>query len=307
MYVILAIISAISAGFVSITIKIGLKDIDSNLGTFLRTLVVIIFAAIMTAISDGYGTLANMTWVGWVILTASGIFTALSWVFGYKALQVGVAHKVIVIDKLSTILTMALAIVILSEPFWWLTFVAMALILLGSLLMVIPPDKTIIYEVSDIKDNRLKNKKSHSWILFAVLALVFASFTAILSSIGMNAVFDGTSAVNSSAATLYRTIIVAILSLSIVLSTKKMGEIKMLTKRNWLFIILSGGLTGVSWLAFLAAIQLGSVSVVVPIDKLSIIISTVGAALIFKEKISWRGWLGLGVLTTGTMLLLIPF
>ncbi|MCL2555814.1 MAG: EamA family transporter [Firmicutes bacterium] len=307
MPIIFALVSAVSAGFVSISIKIGLKGVDSNLGTFLRTLIVIIFAAIFASIVGGFYTLSNMTLLGWITLSFSGIFTALSWLCGFKALQVGQAHKVIVIDKLSTVLTMGLAIIILSEPFWWLTFVAMGIILTGTMLMVIKPkSKTIDDDINEnFKPHKIINAKSKSWVLFAILALVFASFTAILASIGMNSVYYGKEPVAAGAATFYRTSIVALLSLCIVLGTKKMKNIKTFSRRNWIFIIISGILTGVSWLAFFAALQIGNVSIVVPIDRLSIIISVVGATIMFKEKLNWIGWLGLAVLTIGTLLLLI--
>jgi len=317
MAIVLALIAAGAAGFVSIAIKIGLKGVDSNLGTFLRTLVVIIFAAIFAATVGGFITLSNMTWAGWLALSASGVCTALSWLCGFKALQLGKAHKVIVIDKLSTVLTMGLAIVILTEPFWWLTFVAMGIILTGTMLMVI---KTKPKETEDTgntnkeksqeepQDGKTEQKaNSKGWILFAVLALVFASFTAILAAVGMSSVHYGLEPVEAGAATFYRTIIVAALSLCIVLGKKKMGTVKTLTKRNWFFIIVSGVLTGISWLAFFWAIQLGNVSVVVPLDRLSVIIAVAGSALIFKEKLNRRGWLGLAILTTGTLLLLVPF
>jgi len=323
MFIILALVAAVSAGFVSIAIKIGLKGVDSNLGTFLRTLVVIVFAAIFAGISGGFSTLSNMTLVGWLTLSASGVFTALSWLCGFKALQVGMAHKVIVIDKLSTILTMGLAIIVLSEPFWWMTFVAMGIILAGTLLMVIKikpkemekecskeekkEESQEKKECEELNQSSMQKPKSKNWILFAMLALIFASFTAVLASLGMTSVHYGLLPVEAGAATFYRTIIVAVLSLCIILGTKKMSSIKTLSKRNWIFILVSGVLTGISWIAFFWAIQLGEVSVVVPLDRLSIIIAVVGAAIIFKEKLNWQSWLGLVALTVGTLLLLVPF
>lgn len=206
-----------------------------------------------------------------------------------------------VVDKLSTVLTITLAIIILNEPFWWLTFVAMAVILLGTFMMLYQQPKK---ENSDEKEidcsteTDTKKRKSHGWLFFAILSLIFASFTSILAKIGMQNI-------NSQLGTFLRTIIVLIMSFFIVLGKKQINGVKLLSKKNWVFIIISGILTGISWLCYYTAIQLGVVSVVVPIDKLSVLVTVVFCRILFKEKLNAVAVSGLILLVVGTLLLLI--
>lgn len=300
MWIILAVISAVSAGFVSITVKAGMKNIDSNLGTFLRTLVVAIFTFIMAAIAGGLGSIPDTTFTEWVYITASGLCTGFSWLCYFKALQIGEVNKVVAVDKLSTVLTMILAIIIFSEPFWWLTFVAMALMLSGTMLMVNQKKTAAANKSGQINFSILAAKKSASnlWFVFALLSLVFASVTSILAKLGMQNI-------NSHAGTFLRTIVVAVMAFIIVLVQKKLPDIKKMTKLNWVFLVISGILTGISWLCYYAAIQTGILSIVVPIDKLSILISVVFSYFLFKEKLDIKAWIGLALLTGGTLLLLL--
>lgn len=305
MWIVLAIISAISAGFVSITVKAGMKNVDSNLGTFLRTLVVLVFTLIMAAIVGSLGSIKDIKLTEWIFIIASGLCTGFSWLCYFKALQLGEVNKVVAVDKLSTVLTMTLAIIIFSEPFWWLTFVAMAIMVVGTMLMINKkkPTKTAISGEINTGDCAEKKTKrtwfvSNSWFLFAFLSLIFASFTSVLAKAGMQNI-------NSHLGTFLRTIVVAIMAFIIVMGKKKLPGIKKMTKLNWVFLVVSGTLTGISWLCYFAAIQMGILSVVVPIDKLSVLVTVIFSYFLFKEKLNLKTWIGLFLLTAGTLLLLL--
>jgi len=286
MWLILALVSAISAGFVSIAVKLGMKDIDSNLGTLLRTVVVLVFTFIMVLIVGSLNEISKITWFEWIFITASGLATGLSWLCYFRALQLGSVNKVVPVDRLSTVLTMTLAIIIFGESFWWLTPIAMGIMIVGTMLMI-RKNKTEANE-----------KQSNLWLIYAVLSLVFASAVAILAKVGMENV-------DSRLGTFLRTAVVLVMAFIIVASQKKLSAVRKLTKLNWIFILISGVLTGISWLCYFAAIQIGPVSVIVPIDKLSILITVLFSYILFKEKLSKKALLGLVLLTGGTLLLII--
>ena len=286
MWLILALVSAISAGFVSIAVKLGMKDIDSNLGTLLRTVVVLVFTFIMVLIVGSLNEISKITWFEWIFITASGLATGLSWLCYFRALQLGSVNKVVPVDRLSTVLTMTLAIIIFGESFWWLTPIAMGIMIVGTMLMI-RKNKTEANE-----------KQSNLWLIYAVLSLVFASAVAILAKVGMENV-------DSRLGTFLRTAVVLVMAFIIVASQKKLSAVRRLTKLNWIFILISGVLTGISWLCYFAAIQIGPVSVIVPIDKLSILITVLFSYILFKEKLSKKALLGLVLLTGGTLLLII--
>lgn len=297
MWLILAMFSAISAGLVSVTVKAGMKNIDSNLGTFLRTVVVLVFTFIMVLIVGSLGTIKDITPKEWLFILSSGLCTGLSWLCYFKALQLGDINKVVPIDKLSTVLTMLLAILILNEPFWWLTFVAMGIILIGTMLMI--NKKKAIPQTTAAQETERPNVfKSNLWLVLAVMSLIFASLTSILAKIGMESV-------DSKLGTFLRTIVVVIMAFLIAAGKKKLPDIKKLTKANWIFLSVSGILTGISWLCYYAAIQIGIVSVVVPIDKLSILVTVIFSYFLFKEKLNLKAAIGLVLLIGGTLLLLI--
>ncbi|MCL2631099.1 MAG: EamA family transporter [Firmicutes bacterium] len=309
LWLILALCSAVSAGFVSITVKIGMKNVSADISMLLRTAVVLIFALIITLIVGGFFTIASVTPTEWIYIALSGVATGLSWLCYYKALKLGNINKVVPVDKLSTVLTMTLAIIIFNEHFWWLTFVAMALMVFGAILMVIKKREAVSStesaenaesaESKNTESAKISETKKKSWLFFAVLSVVFASFTAIFAKLGMRNI-------NAQAGTFFRTAVVLIMAF-IIVSVKKDGfkEIKAFSKSNWVFIVVSGLLTGVSWLCFFASLQLGSASVVVPIDKLSVAVSVLFSVIIFKEKLSLQVIFGLLILVAGTLLLLL--
>jgi transporter family protein len=315
MWLVLAIAAAVAAGFVNIAVKIGMKNVDTSLSTFLRTVVVLIFSLIITLIVGGFGSLSNLNGIEWLYIVLSGVCVGASWLCLYKALQLGDAHKVVPIDKLSTVLTMVFAIIFFNESFWWLTFVCMGLMVFGTMLMVIKTEKREeirdkrnginINNTNTIHDSRFtihEKTNSKTWLLFAVLALVFAVPATLLAKAGMQNI-------TAQLGTFLRTAVVLVFAFLIVAFKKRrfggFAEIKLFTKTNWVFIVISGVLTGVSWLCFFAALQLGYASVVVPIDKLSIVITVAFSFVLFKEKPTLRAVVGLVILVAGTLLLLL--
>ena len=310
MWLLLAAVSAVSAGLVSVTVKAGMKNVDSNLGTFLRTLVVLIFTFVMVLIVGSLNSISNIKPLEWVFIVASGLCTGFSWLCYFKALQTGDINKVVPVDKLSTVLTMILAITILGEQYWWLTFAAMAVMVVGTMLMIdkkkdlLKARETGIDEAADIAAAQTEGTsrrnwfKSNLWLVLAILSLVFASFAGILAKLGMESI-------DSNLGTFLRTVIVALMAFFIVLGRKTLPAVKKMTRKNWIFLVVSGVLTGISWLCYYGAMQTGDVSVIVPIDKLSILVSITFSYFLFKEKLSIKAFIGLILLTGGTLLLLI--
>jgi len=278
-----AAFAAIFAALTTILAKIGLKNVDSHVATAARTAVVLAFAWLMVFVvgsQDGIWYIEGRTWV---FLILSGLATGGSWLCFFRALQLGNVNRVVPIDKSSTILTMILAFVVLSEPIGWLTTVGMLLMGIGTWLML---------ELK--KDDADKKEKGKSWLFFAVLAAVFASLTAIFGRIGVEAM-------EANLWTAIRTMVVVPLSWLMVFITKGQKKIKNVDLKSWVFLILSGVTTGASWLFFYNALQLGNASHVVPIDKLSIVLTMGFARLFLGERFSKRSLVGLILLTIGTL------
>lgn len=136
------------------------------------------------------------------------------------------------------------------------------------------------------------------WLILAILSSVFAALTSILAKIGI----DG---VNSNLATAIRTVVVLIVSWCMVFITNNQSGITSISSKSWWFLILSGLATGASWLCYYKAIQIGTVSKVVPIDKLSIVITLVMAAVFLHEQVTWKSVIGSMLIAAGTLLMLI--
>lgn len=293
MWVIYAFASAIFAGATSILAKVGIKDVDSHVATAIRTVVVLIFSWMMVFLVGSQWTLNEISTKSYVFLILSGMATGASWLCYFKALQIGDVNKVVPIDKSSTILTMILAFIVLGEKITINMIIGMIGIAIGTYLMIQKKEEKLEKLDEDVKG--LKNK---AWLLYASLSAVFASLTSILAKIGIENV-------ESNLGTAIRTIVVLIMSWIIVFITKKQHEIKNIDRRSLAFIVLSGIATGGSWLCYYKALQDGLASVVVPIDKLSILV-TVGFAYIFlKEKLSKKSLIGLSLIVAGTLALLI--
>lgn len=295
MWILYAFLSAIFAGLTAILAKIGMKDTDSNLATALRTVVVLAFSCILVFSTGAIWSLGDMKLSTLLFLVLSGLATGASWICYFRALQLGSINKVVPIDKSSTVLSMLLGIAFLGEtdnlP---LKICGMLLIAGGTALMLTNGEKKEEAAEAVTDSKGIKN----SWWLFAGLSALFAALTSILGKIGVQDV-------DSNLATTVRTTVVLALAWGIVFWQKKQGEIKSLGKKNWVFLVLSGVATGASWLCYYRALQDGPASVVVPIDKLGIVIAVGFGVLILKEKVSKKAWIGLLLLTLGTLVLLI--
>ena len=283
-WIVAAILSAVFAGLTSILAKCGIKKTDSDLATALRTIVVLAFAWIMVFIVGSYTTITQISPTSLIFLILSGLATGASWIFYFKALSVGEINKVVPIDKSSTVLTVLLAIICFGETSnLTVKLIATAILAAGIFLMI---------------EKKSSEKKSESkiWMLYAALSAVFAALTSILAKLGI-------SGVESNLGTAIRTGVVLIMAWIIVFSRGKHKQIKTLEKKELLFIGLSGIATGASWLCYYYAIQIGVVSVVVPIDKLSIIVTVAFSYFVFKEKLSKKAFLGLCMMVAGTLLM----
>ena len=279
-----AILSAFFAGLTSILAKCGIKKTDSDLATAIRTIVVLLFSWVMVFVVGSAGTITSIQPKALVFLILSGLATGASWMCYFKALSVGDINKVVPIDKSSTILTVLLAIFLFGEVSnLIMKLIATAILAVGILLMV-------------EKKQQAQKRERNAWMLYAVLAAVFAALTSILAKVGI-------SGVESNLGTAIRTGVVLIMAWIIVLARGKHNQLGSLDKRELLFIGLSGLATGASWLCYYYAIQHGSVSVVVPIDKLSIVVTVLFSYLVFKEKLSKKAFFGLCLMVIGTLLM----
>lgn len=287
MWILLAVFSAIFAGLTSILAKCGIRQTDSDVATFLRTIVVLIFAWLMVFIVGSAHTIGDISFRSMVFLILSGLATGASWLCYFKALSLGDVNKVVPIDKSSTVLTVLFAIVILGETQSLVVQLGgVVLILMGTLMMI------------ERKESHGDQQEGKRWLLYAVLSAVFAALTAILAKIGI----DG---VASNLATAIRTGVVLIMAFLILVIKGKQREIVSTNRKELVFIILSGIATGASWLCYYRAIQMGIVSIVVPIDKLSILVSIAFSRIVFKETLTPRGRWGLLLIVVGTLLMAI--
>ena len=279
-----AILSAVFAGLTSILAKCGIKKTDSDLATALRTIVVLIFSWIMVLVVGSLHTITEIQPKAFIFLILSGLATGASWICYFKALSVGDINKVVPIDKSSTVLTVLLAIICFGETSnLVMKLIATAILAVGIFLMV-------------EKKKREEKQESKMWMLYAVLAAVFAALTSILAKMGI-------SGVESNLGTAIRTGVVLIMAWVIVFARGKQAQLKNIDKKELLFIGLSGIATGASWLCYYYAIQNGEVSVVVPIDKLSIIVTVIFSYFVFKEKLSKKAFAGLCLMVVGTLLM----
>lgn len=288
MWLILAIGSAFFAGVTAILSKIGIQDVDSNLATALRTIVVLIFSSIMIFVTGAEIAFDQIQVKTIIFLVLSGIATGASWLCYFRALQLGDVNKVTPIDKSSTVLTMILAIVILGESISLFKVIAIITIGLGTYLMI---------QKKDVKLNDKEERYNH-WLIFAIASAIFASLTAILGKIGIENI-------NSTLGTTIRTAVVLVMAWGIVFQRGSHKGIININSKSWLFLILSGFATGGSWLCFYSALQLGPASIIVPIDKMSLLITIVFSRVILKENLTKRAMVGLLLMTFGTFILLL--
>lgn len=285
MWLLYAFGSALFAGMTSILAKIGIKNTDSNLATALRTIIVLLFSWLMVFVVGSQHTIGTISTRSLLFLILSGGATGASWLCYFKALQLGNVNKVTPVDKSSTILTILLAFLFLGEmPTLWMGF-GIVLLAAGTYLMIQRRES----EPSDIKNK--------SWLFYAVLSAVFAALTSILGKIGIQGI-------ESNLGTAIRTIVVLVMAWGIVWFQKKHVLIKAIDRKSWIFIMLSGLATGLSWLCYYRALQEGKASLVVPIDKLSIAVAIAFSYIFLKEKLTGKAFAGLLLVVSGTMLLL---
>lgn len=285
MWIAFAFGSALFAGVTSILAKIGIKNTDSTAATAIRTIVILFFSWLMVFITGAFGGIGRISSKTLIFLMLSGLATGGSWLCYFKALQIGDVNKVTPVDKSSTVLTMLLAFIILGEELSILKVICMILIGAGTYLMI-------------VKKETDKEVKGRGWLFYAVLSAVFASLTSILGKIGI-------SGVDSNLGTAIRTIVVLIMAWVMVFVTKKQDELKKIDGKSMAFICLSGLTTGLSWLCYYKALQDGQASIVVPIDKLSILVTVAFSYIVLKERLTKKSFAGLAMITAGTLMLVI--
>ena len=285
MWILYAIGSSFFAGITAILAKCGIQKTDSDVATALRTIVVLLFSWIMVLLTGTLPELKNISGQTLLFLVLSGLATGASWLCYFHALQKGDVNKVVPIDKSSTILTILLALIFLHEGLTLEKAGCVCLIGIGTALMITRKEVT--------ED---RERQTGSWFIYAVLSAIFASLTAILGKIGI-------SGIDSNLGTAIRTTIVLTMAWLMVLLKRKTDEVCKIEKKELLFITLSGLATGASWLCYYRALQEGPASVVVPIDKLSILVTIAFSRIVFKEKLTPKSTTGIVLLTLGTLLM----
>jgi len=290
LWIIYAAGAAVFAAATTILAKIGLKNVDSNLAAAVRTMVVLAFAWVIVFIVGSQGEIRDVEARTWVFLALSGFATGGAWLCYFRALQLGRVSRVVPISKSSPILAMILAFIFLREPVGWVIIIGMVLMGVGTWLM-------IELKMSDSEEK----SGGRSWLVFAVGSAVFAALTSVLGRAGMVDVY-GNPAIEANLGTAIRTVAVVPMAWIMVFITGKQKSITNVNRKSWLFLVLSGLATGASWLLFYRALQLGTASRVVPIDKLSIVLTMGFAFVFFREKFSKRSIIGLVLLTAGTLL-----
>ncbi len=281
MWILFAVGSAFFAGATSVLAKAGIKSVSSDFATAFRTGVVLIFSWLMVFVVGCQNAVSTITPRALVFLTLSGAATGLSWLCYFKALSIGNLSKVVAVDKSSTFLTILLALIFFHEPFHWLTGLGIAVMIAGTALML---------EKGDAK------KGERGWLFYAAGSAVFAALQSILGKVGVQDM-------DSTLATALRTMVVLIFAWAIVLGKKEGGDWKKMTRRDAVLLVLSGITTGASWLCYYRALQTGRASVVVPIDKCSILFAVALSAIFLKEKQTRRSLLALALVVAGTFMI----
>lgn len=286
MWIVYAFGSAIFAGLTSILAKCGIRQTDSTVATAIRTIVVLAFSWLMVFVVGSQGQIGSIGGKTLIFLILSGLATGASWLCYFKALQIGDINKVVPIDKSSTVLTILLAFIFLHEEISLPKAIGVVLIAIGTFMMI------------EKKDTKPQDTKGKGWLFYAVGSAVFASLTAILGKVGI-------SGVESNLGTAIRTVVVLIMAWVMVFATGKQGEIHKVPKNELGFICLSGLATGASWLCYYKALHDGLASVVVPIDKLSILVTIAFSYIVFREHLSKKAAGGLVLILAGTLVMLV--
>lgn len=288
MWIMFAFGSALFAGLTSILAKCGIKKTDSTAATAIRTIAVLAFSWLMVFIVGSQREITSISLKSWVFLILSGIATGASWLCYFKALSLGDINKVVPIDKSSTVLTIILALIFFGEEITPVKLAAIVLIAVGTFLMI---------QKKETKASSGEKGKSAGWLIYALLSAVFASLTSILGKIGIDNV-------ESNLGTAIRTAVVLLMAWMMVFITNKQSSLKQIDKKELCFILVSGVATGASWLCYYKALQDGPASVVVPIDKLSILVTVAFSYIVFKEKLSVKSLVGLIMIVVGTLMMI---
>lgn len=286
MWILFAFGSAFFAGITAILAKCGIRKTDSTVATAVRTIVVLLFSWLMVFVVGSQDQLGSIDPNTWLFLILSGLATGASWLCYFRALQLGDINKVVPVDKSSVILAMLLAFLFLQEPITPFGGVGVVLIAAGTFLMI------------EKKDVEQKEDQKKSWFLYAAGSAIFASLTSILGKIGI-------SGVESNLGTAIRTAVVLLMAWVMVFVAGKAGEVRKIPKNELGFICLSGIATGASWLCYYRALQDGLASIVVPIDKLSILVTVAFSYFVFHERLSKKSAIGLVLIVAGTLAMLI--
>ncbi|MGM9947307.1 EamA family transporter [Floccifex sp.] len=286
MWIVFAFGSAFFAGLTSILAKCGIQKTDSTVATVIRTIVVLIFSWVMVFVVNSQNQIYSIQIKTLLFLILSGLATGASWLCYFKALQLGDVNKVVPIDKSSTVLTILLAFIFLHETISIPKIIGIILISIGTIFMI------------EKKDVEKKETKNNSWLLYAIGSAVFASLTSILGKVGITGI-------ESNLGTAIRTIVVLIMSWVMVFVSGKQENLKHIDSKELFFICISGLATGASWLCYYKALQDGLASVVVPIDKLSILVTIAFSSIVFHEKLSKKAKIGLAGIVIGTFSMLL--
>ena len=288
--------SAFFAGITSILAKCGIRKTDSTVATAVRTIIVLIFSWLMVFITRQMDGISGISGKTWIFLILSGLATGFSWLCYFHALQIGDVNKVVPIDKTSTILTILLAFIFLGEPVTWAKGAGIVLIGFGTFLMI--ERKKSETTRSESQSETARKKSGHGWMFYAFGSAIFASLTSILGKIGIENIA-------SNLGTAIRTCVVLVMAWMMVFVTGKTDKVREIQRGELIFICLSGVATGASWLCYYRALQTGLASVVVPVDKLSIVVSIIFSRIVFREKLSARALAGLALIVGGTMIMIL--
>ena len=286
MWIIAAVLSALFAGLTAILAKCGIRKTNADVATALRTIIVLVFSIIMVLIVGSQDTIIAIEPKSWIFLILSGLATGASWICYFKALSMGDVNKVAPVDKSSTILSVLLAIILFGETN------NLAVKLIGTSMIGVGTYFMIEKKITD------KETKSAKWMIYAVLSAVFAALTSVLAKIGI-------SGVESNLGTAIRTAVVLLMAWIIVFAKSEQRELKSLDRKELVFIGLSGLATGTSWLCYYYAVQNGILSVVVPIDKMSILLTVLFSVVFLKEKLSKKAIMGLSLMCIGTLAMVV--
>ena len=284
MWILFAFGSAFFAGITAILAKCGIRNTNSNVATAIRTVIVFIFSWIMVGIAGSWKDIGQISSTTFIFLILSGLSTGASWLFYFKALQIGNINKVAAVDKTSVVLTIILSFIFFQEPINLYKIIGILGITIGTYMMLEKKESNV-------------EEKGNRWFLYAILSVIFASMTTILGKIGITDI-------ESNLGTAIRTSVVLIMALMIVFITNNQNTLKHIPKREYIFLCLSGLATGCSWLCFYRALQIGPASLVTPIDKLSIVVTVVFSHLVLHEKVAKKAWIGLFFIVSGTLLML---